>query len=95
MSLAAALRLLPHYEPADLEAPDARPFLLSRLLEDGDGADLRAFFRDSGMPEPVAAAWFAAHGGRQLSARSRAFWRILLGTEPGPAAPAASALWPL
>jgi hypothetical protein len=87
------LRLFPHYEPEDLEAPSARPFLLARLLEDGDGADLSGLFR--AIPEPAAAAWFAAHGGRQLSARSRAFWRLVLGTEPAPAAPAAAALWPL
>jgi hypothetical protein len=91
----AALRLFPDYERADLEAPGARPFVLARLLEDGDGADLRAFFRDSGMTAPAAAAWFAAHGGRQLSARSGAFWRLVLGTELGPAAPGAAALWPL
>ncbi len=101
----AALRLFPGYAAADLEAPDARPFLLSRLLEDGDGADLRQLFAAvpemSEMPETSeiseagAAAWLAAHGGRQLSVRSRAFWELVLGTPAGPAVPGIAALWPL
>jgi len=90
---AETLRLFPHYAADDLEAPAARPFLLARLLEDGDGADLRAFL--PGLPEEEVAAWFAVQGGRQLSARSRAFWRIVLGTEPGPTAAGAADLWPL
>jgi hypothetical protein len=88
-----ALRLFPHYQVEDLEAPAARPFLLARLLEDGDGADLLALFHE--LPEAEAAAWLATHGGRQLSARSRAFWQIVLGTEAGPASAGSPALWPL
>jgi hypothetical protein len=86
-------RLFPHYEGADLEAPAARSFLLARLLEDGDSADLRGLFAE--VPEPAAAAWLAARGGRQLSTRSRAFWAVVLGTPAGPPSPIASALWPL
>jgi hypothetical protein len=89
----ATLRLFPHPPADDLEAPACRPFLLARLLEDGDGADLRRFF--ARVSEAEAAAWLAAHGDRQLSIRSRAFWRLLLGTEPGPPSPLAAALWPL
>jgi len=87
------LRLFPHYDPEDLLAPAAHPFLLAGLLENGDGADLRALFRE--LPETAAAAWLAAHGGRQLSVRSRAFWQIVLGTEAGPTAGPAPLLWPL
>jgi len=92
----AALRLFPNYDSEDLLAPAARPFLLTRLLEDGDGADLRALFGE--LPETAAAAWLAAHGGRQLSVRSCTFWQIVLGTGAGPTAPdtgSAPALWPL
>lgn len=87
------LRIFPNYDPEDLLTLAARPFLLTRLLEDGDGADLRALFGE--LPEAEATAWLAAHGGRQLSVRSRAFWQIVLGAEAGPAHPAAPALWPL
>jgi hypothetical protein len=87
------LRLFPGYEAEALEAPGARPFLLSRLLEDGDGADLRQLFET--VPEGEAAAWLGSHGGRQLSVRSRAFWAVVLGTPAGPAVPDVSALWPL
>jgi hypothetical protein len=100
--LGEALRLFPGYAAADLEAPDARPFLLSRLLEDGDSADLRRLFAAvpeisevSEISEAGAAAWLATHGGRQLSIRSRAFWELVLGTPAGPAAPGIAALWPL
>jgi hypothetical protein len=87
------LRLFSGYETAALEAPASRPFLLSRLLEDGDGADLRQLFTT--VPEGEAAVWLAAQGGRQLSVRSRAFWQIVLGTPAGPAAPGVAALWSL
>jgi len=90
---AETLRLFPGYEEEALEAPGARPFLLSRLLEDGDGADLRELFSE--LPEAEAAAWLATRGGRQLSVRSRAFWQVVLGVEAVPAAPEISALWPL
>jgi hypothetical protein len=69
------------------------PFLLSRLLEDGAGADLCQLFAE--VPEPEAAAWLATRGGRQLSVRSRAFWELVLETAAGPASPDVSALWPL
>ena len=89
----AEWRLFPGYEAEALDAPGARPFLLSRLLEDGDTADLRRLFAE--VPEPAAAAWLAARGGRQLSVRSRAFWERVLETQASPAAPGISALWPL
>ena len=79
----------------DLEDPRARPFLLSRLLEDGDGADLRQLFVEVPDAEAEAAAWLAVHGGHQLSVRSRAFWQVVLGTAAGPPSPGAAALWPL
>jgi hypothetical protein len=71
----------------------ASPFVIGRLLEDGDGADLRWLF--SQLPEDAAAAWLRERGGRQLSERSRAFWEVVLGVPAGPASEAARELWPL
>lgn len=88
-----ALRLFSGYEAGDLEDPRAHPFLFSRLLENGDAADLRLLFDRA--PEAEVAAWFAVHGGRQLSRRSRLFWQSILGVEAGPIPPIADALWPL
>ncbi|HEV7517900.1 MAG TPA: hypothetical protein VGR07_16495 [Thermoanaerobaculia bacterium] len=95
MSLDAARRLFPGYEAATLEAPGNLPFLLSRLLEDGDGADLRRLFAEVPEVSEAVAAWLATRGGRQLSVRSRAFWGLVLDTAVPPAAPEISALWPL
>ena len=88
---AGARRLFPGYDqPADLAVGS---FVVGRLLEDGDGADL-AWLCES-VPEADLAAWLARHGGRRLSRRSRAFWEVVLGRPSGPAAEAASRLWPL
>ena len=80
-------RLFPHYD----EVGDS--LLIARLLEDGDAADLAWFF--GRFPESEIADWLTRHGGRLLSARSRAFWEDVLGRPSGPGHPAAAALWPL
>jgi hypothetical protein len=87
-------RLFPGYAE-DTEADLARsaPFVIARLLEDGDSADLAWLCRT--VPEPELAAWLERRGGRQLSLRSRAFWEVVLGRPAGGEAPARSALWPL
>jgi hypothetical protein len=96
-----AARLFPHHAGADLDLGEAAPFVIGRLLEDGDGADL--CWLAARVPETELAAWLARRGGRQLSTRSRAFWRVVLG-QPGErpgAGPAAEGeggaadLWPL
>lgn len=73
------------------------PFLIARLLEDGDGADL-AWLTEA-IAEDDLAAWLERHGGRQLSRRSRAFWEIVLGVVPkqsaGPVPETGALLWPL
>ena len=69
------------------------PFLIARLLEDGDGADL-AWLTETVAEEDLA-AWLERHGSRQLSRRSRAFWEVVLGTSAGPTPDAGSLLWPL
>lgn len=93
MSLpAGARRLFPHYAEEDLDPRRAPSLLISRLLEDGDAADL-AWLLET-FPEPEIAAWLALHG-RQLSRRSRAFWGLVLGVEMERSNPDAEALWPL
>jgi hypothetical protein len=89
----AARRLFPHYDERSLDLQHSRSLILSRLLEDGDGEDL--VWLTANVPEAEIAGWFGRHGGRQLSARSRELWRVLLGCEPGPVHPEAQALWPL
>jgi hypothetical protein len=88
-----ARRLFPHYEDEALDLQRNRSLILARLLEDGDGADLA--WLTANLPEAEIADWFGLHGGRQLSARSRELWRILLGRGPGPVHPEARSLWPL
>ncbi|HVT61188.1 MAG TPA: hypothetical protein VHR45_22685 [Thermoanaerobaculia bacterium] len=79
--------------------PSRDVHLLTRLLEDGDRADLA--WLCATLPEPGLAAWLAHHGGRRLSRRSLAFWDLVL---HGAAAPSAhrlaqlrvrSLFWPL
>ncbi|HEX2223457.1 MAG TPA: hypothetical protein VHN15_04540 [Thermoanaerobaculia bacterium] len=102
MTLPAGVRrLFPHYledgEEDDLDPRRASGFLISRLLEDGDAADLSWLRQTFGEAE--MAAWLERHGGRQLSVRSRAFWEVVLGRQAGGAEQVDSttrnALWPL
>lgn len=89
----AAARLFPHYDSAALAAPEALPYLFARLLEDGSGGDLCALL--GAVEETAVREWYAAHAGRALSQRSRAFWGLVLGVEAPPAPPLAHELWPL
>lgn len=86
-------RLFPHSDP---DPAAHRPYLIGRLLEDGDSDDLSALMR--AVPEDDLRRWLARRGGRQLSRRSRLFWSLVLDV-PKPErmrqAPAAEALWPL
>jgi hypothetical protein len=84
-------RLFPGYADADLAA--GLPFLIARLLEDGDEADLRWLTRN--VPETDLAAWLEQRGGRQLSIRSRAFWEAVLDRPAGGEVPIRKDLWPL
>lgn len=90
---AATARLFPHHSPVDLDTH--RTLVVVRLLEDGDSEDLRAL--TAVIPETELARWLRQRGGRQLSARSRAFWCTVLGVPPEGSAPPAAveALWPL
>lgn len=88
---AGVRRLFFAYPEAELTA--ATDFLIARLLEEGDSEDLAWLVRRCGAER--LGTWLAERGGRQLSRRSRAFWRRVLGVEPGPAAAVAEELWPL
>lgn len=84
-------RLFHHYD----SVPDATaeaPFLIARVLEDGDTRDLAALF--AGVGEERVRSWLAARGGRQLSRRSRLFWGTVLGVEPAPPHPLGREVWP-
>lgn len=85
----ATARLWPHYELTADEA--SADFLFSRLLEDGGGPDLRWLFARHG--EAAARRWIVQRGSRALSARSRAYWSLVLDL-PAPA-PVPRELWPL
>ncbi len=82
-------RLFAHYDGPFLSEHD--PFLIGRLLEDGDSQDLAWLFRDVGAA--AVRSWFRRWGGRQLSPRSRAFWAVVLGMPPGPVVEGAEELW--
>lgn len=87
---AGARRLFPHHpEPPD---PDEHPdFVIERLLDEGDSADLRWLVAHFG--EPRLRAWLGAHGARRLSRRGRTLWSLTLGVE-GLSRPPHD-LWPL
>lgn len=93
MSFEPALRLFSHTSVSELTAAEGRSLLLARLLEVGDGVDLRAL--SGQVSEREIGDWFEHRGGRKLSTRSQAFWSIVLGRPAGGAIPGASAFWPL
>ncbi|HEX4952647.1 MAG TPA: hypothetical protein VF017_04530 [Thermoanaerobaculia bacterium] len=86
---AGTTRLFAHY--GDSLVAEHDPFLIGRLLEDGDSQDLAWLFAEVGAE--AVRSWFRRAGGRQLSRRSRAFWAVVLDEEPGPAAEGAEELW--
>ena len=87
---AGARRLFPHHpEPPDPARHS--DFVIERLLDEGDSADLRWLVARFG--EPRLREWLGAHGARRLSRRSRALWSLAFGVE-GPGPPAHD-LWPL
>jgi hypothetical protein len=77
-------------------APD--PYVLARLLEDGDREDLTWLCRQ--LSAGALAAWVERHGARRLSRRSQAFWAVTLDRpdllpERRPELERRRALWPL
>lgn len=87
-----ALRLFAHFEEPSELAPDDGT-VIERLLEDGDGRDLR--WLTSQVDEGRLTDWLSKRGGRRLSNRSRAFWGVVL-DRPAPARRTVGGeLWPL
>jgi hypothetical protein len=84
----ATRRLFSGHDP---DLSEGLPFLIARLLEDGDAADLSWLCRT--VPESELAAWLESRGGRQLSVRSRAFWELVLDRPAG--GETRNPLWPL
>ncbi len=83
-------RLFPDHDSASLLLDEHRPFLIGRLLEEGDGRDLAWLVSRCG--ETRLRRWLERHGKRLLSDRSRAFWGLLLGLER--TAAEENPLWP-
>lgn len=103
---AATARLFDGYAAAELLRDVHQDFLLERLLEEGDREDLRWLCARVG--ETAIRVFVREQGERRLSARSRAFWRLVLAEprepespetespEPGPPSTSTgSELWPL
>lgn len=82
-------RVFPEGVPLDEEH---RGYLIGRLLEEGDGADL--LWLSGQIGEGEMAAWLRREGGRVLSHRSRVFWELVLGVDAGDVRPRADELWP-
>jgi hypothetical protein len=59
-----------------LDAPSPDPYVMARLLEDGDREDLAWLCRQ--LPASAVAAWVERHGARRLSRRSLSFWAVTL-----------------
>lgn len=93
-----ARRLFPDGPPRPTShGDDTADFLIGRLLEEGDSADLR--WLAAALPEKRLGDWLVRRGARQLSRRSYLFWRALLDpagrrAEP-PGGALREALWPL
>lgn len=77
----ALARLFPDCELAVVLDPAHRAFLVGRILEEGDGADLAWLV--SAVGEGAIAGWVRERGERQLSRRSRLFWEAVLGVRAG------------
>ena len=84
-------RLFPHHDLRALERSESQPFVVARLLEEGDSRDLSLLVDQ--VREDELLDWLDEHGARQLSRRSLHFWRLVLGSQrqdvPG------GDLWPL
>jgi hypothetical protein len=81
------------YAESELLDPAHRDFLVARLMEEGDGVELRWLVGAVGRD--ALASLIERRGGRALSRRSRAFWERVLGVRNAPPHPLAHELWPL
>ncbi len=94
MNLTAGTRRLFANSPIErLDGAVHEPLIIERLLEDGDGDDLR--WLTGTVPEARLELWARDRAVRRLSRRSRAFWEIVLGVDVGTRPAAVDDLWPL
>lgn len=77
----------------DADVDPGSDFVVERLLEEGDSADLRWLAAHRG--EAALGDWLGRRGGRRLTRRSRAFWTLVLAREPSAVPPLTPELWPL
>jgi hypothetical protein len=68
-------------------------FVIGRILEEGDSADLEWLFRR--FEESEIVGWLDKYGSRQLSRRSRSFWSLVLEHPIDRPPPINVELWPL
>ncbi len=88
----STLRLFHGYSAESLVEERYRPFLIERLLEEGDSNDLQ--WLCTSLPESELRECLRARSGRSLSKRNLAFWRLALGLGVTGARPGEE-LWPL
>lgn len=84
-------RHFPGLEADALRDGAGRDLLIGRLLEDGDGEDLRWLVAEGG--EAALAEWLERQGWR-LSPRSRPFWELVLDRRAPDRPRPAAELWP-
>jgi hypothetical protein len=90
---ASTRRLFAHYAVAEIEAAASLSFAIGRLLEEGDCTDLAWLLQQ--VNEQGLAEWVEQRGNRQLSRRSRVFWRLVLRLGKSDEAEPRGDLWPL
>lgn len=90
---ASVRRRFPGYPEPLLRDPAHRTFLAARLMEEGNGEELRWLLATIGRG--MLASLLERRGGRLLSRRSRAFWSRVLGVASSAPHPLAPELWPL
>lgn len=81
-----------HYPPGVAGDPRYEAWRIGVLLEEGSSAELRALIAELGVDR--LRRWLVERGGRQLTRRSFAFWRLLLAADVEVDS-RRSELWPL
>ena len=87
-----AQRLFAHYPDAERLPTDSPEFVIARLLEDGDGSDLR--WLTSIFSETELSSWLNRHGSRLLTRRSLGFWRAVFDRPAPEISRPGEQLWP-
>lgn len=86
-------RLFAHYEEPEGFAHQAPAFIIGRILEEGDSADLEWLFEQ--FSDYDLRSWLIQRGSRQLTRRSRLFWQMVFDCAIPDPPPLSEQLWPL